>query len=148
MKAGQYFALIAGILFLLVGIMGFIPNLVESPVSNPEVSSVFDRGFGYIMGVIPTNVIHNMIRCLFGVAGILSSISLDSTRTYCRALAVFYGLFAIFGLFPYTNTLFGSVPIYGSDVLLHGLSAAIGAYFGFFASPGLLEISDKSSQNV
>jgi hypothetical protein len=44
-----------------------------------------------------------------------------------------YGLLAILGLIPGTNTLFGLVPIYGHDVWLHALSALIAAYFGFVA---------------
>lgn len=148
MKAGQYFALISGIFFLILGILGFFPGLVYDPGDTSASSAAYDIGYGYIMGAIPTNSIHNTIRVSVGLLGILASISLDSTRTYCRALAVSYGLFAILGLIPYTRTLFGTVPIFGSDVLLHGLSAAIATYFGFFASPGILELSDKTQQKA
>lgn len=147
MKPAQYFALIGGIFFLILGIMGFIPGFVEK-VAGGTLDSVgsYDNGFGFIFGVIPTNATHSIIRITAGLSGILASIALDSTRVYCRAIAVLYGLFAIMGLFPYTNTTFGLAPIYGSDVLLHGLSAAIGFYFGFIAQPGLLELGNNSPQ--
>ena len=147
MKPGQIFALISGIFFLILGIMGFFPNLLQGPVVGSEVSDAYSIGYGMIFGVIPTNSIHNTIRVVAGLSGILASISLDSTRIYCRILAASYGLFAILGLIPYTDTFFGTVPIFGSDVLLHGISAAIATYFGFFASPGLLEISEKPQVN-
>ncbi|MDX2230225.1 MAG: DUF4383 domain-containing protein [Leptolyngbyaceae cyanobacterium bins.349] len=147
MKPAQYFALVAGCLFLIVGILGFIPGVVEK-IDGQTLDSVgaFDNGFGYILGIIPTNALHSIIRIAFGLSGILASIALDSTRVYCRALAIGYGLFAIMGLFPYTNTTFGLIPIYGSDVLLHGISAAIGFYYGFIDQPGLLELGNGRPQ--
>lgn len=147
MKPAQYFALIAGIFFLLLGILGFLPGVVEK-IDGQSLDSVgaFDNGFGYIFGVIPTNAIHSIIRLAFGISGILASISLDSTRVYSRAIAIGYGLFAVMGLFPYTNTTFGLAPIYGSDVLLHAVSAAIGFYFGFIAQPGLVELGNRNTQ--
>lgn len=150
MKPAQYFALIAGVFFLILGLLGFIPGVVEQ-MNGSTLDSVgaFDNNFGYILGVIPTNAIHSILRLAFGISGILASIALDSTRVYCRALAIGYGLFAILGLFPYANTLFGLAPIFGSDVLLHGVSAAIGFYFGFIAQPGLLELgNDKTQQSA
>lgn len=147
MKPAQYFALVTGFFFLILGILGLIPGFVDK-LDGSTLDSVgaFDNGFGYIFGVIPTNTIHSILRLTFGVFGILAAIALDSTRVYSRALAICYGLFAILGLFPYTNTLFGLAPIYGSDVVLHGLSAAIGFYFGFIEQPGLLELGSGNTQ--
>ncbi|MEX0268640.1 DUF4383 domain-containing protein [Leptolyngbyaceae cyanobacterium UHCC 1019] len=147
MKAGQYFALISGIFFLLLGIMGLIPGLVDYGEATSQVSDAYGMGYGYIAGVIPTNGIHAFIRIVVGLSGIAASLALDSARIYSRVVAVSYGLFAVLGLIPYTNTLFGTVPIFGSDVLLHGLSAAIAFYYGFVESPGLLELSKTASSN-
>ncbi len=147
MKPAQYFTLITGCFFLILGILGFIPGFVDK-IDGSTLDSIgaFDNGFGYIFGIIPTNAIHSILRLTFGIFGILASIALDSSRVYSRALALGYGLFAILGLFPYTNTLFGLAPIYGSDVALHGLSAAIGFYFGFIEQPGLLELGSGRTQ--
>lgn len=147
MKAGQYFALISGIFFLLLGIMGLIPGLVDYGEATSQVSDAYTMGYGYIAGVIPTNGIHAFIRIVVGLSGVAASLALDSARVYSRLVAVSYGLFAVLGLIPYTNTLFGTVPIFGSDVLLHGLSAAIAFYYGFVESPGLLELSQTAPNN-
>lgn len=148
MKAGQYFARIIGILFLLVGIMGFIPALLEPAGSLPSSAPNFtvDAGYGYLMGLFPVNVLHNFVHLTVGVLGIFTSFSLDSSRAYARGLAIFYGLLAIMGLIPYANTTFGLIPIFGNDVWLHAGTAAIATYYGFFASPGLLEISADQQQ--
>jgi Domain of unknown function (DUF4383) len=146
MKAGQYFSLIAGFAFLALGIMGLVPGLVHYVDATSSVSDAYGIGYGYIFGSIPTNGNHDFIRIAAGVSGIAAALSLASARAYSRAIAVFYGLFAVLGLIPYTDTLFGTVPIFGSDVLLHGLSAAVAFYFGFIASPGLLELSSNKPQ--
>lgn len=147
MKAGQYFASISGIFFLLLGITGLLPGLVQYSGVTSNASDAYGMAYGYIAGVIPTNGIHAFIRIVVGLLGIAASISLDSSRIYSRLVAVSYGLFAVLGLIPYTNTLFGTVPIFGSDVLLHGLSAAIAFYYGFIESPGLLELSEAASSS-
>lgn len=143
MKAGQYFCLGIGIFFLVLGIMGVIPGLVQYTEANSEASDAYGIAYGYIAGIVPTNSIHDFIRAVVGLSGIAASLSLGSARTYSRALAVFYGLLAVLGLIPYANTFFGTIPIFGSNVLLHGVSAALAFYYGFAASPGLLELSSR-----
>lgn len=148
MKAGQYFALIVGVMYVLVGIMGFIPALVQQPASSAAVSEyandvgqVTSLGFGYLMGIFPINILHNIVHLTVGALGILASISLGSSRLYSGALAIFYGLLTVLGLIPYTNTMFGLVPIFGNDVWLHAVTAAIAFYFGFIAMPDLNQMA-------
>jgi Domain of unknown function (DUF4383) len=147
MKAGQYFALIIGGFFLVLGIIGFIPALVHYTEATSAVSDAYGIRYGYILGIFPINGIHNFIHMVTGVMGIAASLSLGASRIYSRLLAGFYGLLSVLGLIPYTNTLFGTVPIFGSDVLLHALTAVPAFYYGFIASPGLLELSTNPQEN-
>lgn len=148
MKAGQYFALIVGIIFLLVGVAGFIPNLVTPPAADPDAVGLgLTNGYGYLMGLFPINVLHNVVHLTVGILGILGSISLGSARLFSGVLALFYGALAILGLFPATQSTLGLVPIFGNDVWLHALTAAIAAYFGFFATPNLAELGEESIQS-
>ena len=41
------------------------------------------------------------------------------------------GLAAILGAIPATHTLFGFWPLYGADILVHGIFAILGAYYGY-----------------
>lgn len=148
MKAVQSFSLIIGILFLVLGMMGVIPGLVHYVDVTSKASDVYGIGYGYIAGFIPTNGVETFIRIAVGVLGITASISLGSAYVYSRAITVFYGLFAVLGLVPYARTFFGTVPFYGSNVLLHGVSAVLAFYFGFLTSPGLLESSSSSAQRA
>lgn len=123
------FALIFGIVFLLVGIAGFIPGLLAPPHTHPDVA--VDAGYGYLLGLFPVNVLHNIVHILFGLWGLLAYRSATGARNYARGTAIIYGLLVLMGLIPGLNTVFGLVPLFGNDIWLHALLAAIAAYFGF-----------------
>ena len=125
------FALIFGIVYVLVGILGFVPGLTSHHADMPAIT--IDSFYGKILGLFPVNALHNIVHLAIGTWGILASRSVSGARFFGKGLAVFYGLLAILGLLPVTNTLFGLVPIYGHDVWLHALSALVAAYFGFVA---------------
>ncbi|MBD2535035.1 hypothetical protein H6G97_38690 [Nostoc flagelliforme FACHB-838] len=40
------------------------------------------------------------------------------------------------------------IPIFGNDIWLHGITAAIAIYFGFIATPDLLELSSGKSHSL
>lgn len=129
--AARYFALISGILYVLVGISGFIPGMVATPGTGPSLA--VDAGYGYLMGLFPINILHNIVHLAVGFWGLLSYRSYSGARNYGRGLAIFYGLLAVMGLFPVLNTTFGLIPIFSHDVWLHAVTALIAAYFGFMA---------------
>ncbi len=124
------FALVFGIVFLLVGAAGFIPG-VTAPHTHPDVAVT--AGLGLLMGLFAVNVLHNAAHLLFGVWGLLAAKSDGAARTYGKAVAIAYALLMVMGLIPAANlhTTFGLVPLYGHDVWLHAALAAVGAYFGF-----------------
>ena len=124
------FALIFGIVFLIVGAGGFIPGLTDHS-ATPAAGLTQTGGYGHELGLFPVNTLHNIVHILFGVWGVLAYRSYGGARTYFRAVAIIYGLLTILGLLPATNTTFGLVPIYGNDVWLHALLALVAAYFGW-----------------
>lgn len=129
----RLFALISGIVYVLVGVMGFIPGFVTSPVTAPDLA--VDAGYGYLLGLFPINVLHNIVHLAVGFWGLLSYRSYSGSRNYSKGLAIFYGILAIMGFFPILGTTFGLIPIFGHDIWLHALTALIAAYFGFMAKP-------------
>jgi hypothetical protein len=128
------FALIFGIIYLVVGVMGFIPGLVQPAPVAPELE--VSEGFGRLLALFPINFLHNIVHLAVGLWGVLSYRSESGAILFSRSIAIFYGVLAILGLIPVTNTLFGLVPIYSHDVWLHALSALIAAYFGWWAPRG------------
>lgn len=126
----RYFALIAGIIYALVGLLGFVPGTHPLPAgAAPDL--VVDAGYGHLLGLFPINVLHNIVHLAIGVWGIVGYRSLSGAKTFARGLAIFYGLLTVMGLIPGMNTTFGLIPIYGHDVWLHAVTALAAAYFGF-----------------
>lgn len=135
--AVRYCALIIGILFLLVGLAGFVPALTSIPgttassVPLDEATNAYNAGFSYVFGLFPTNLLHNIVHILVGILGIVAYTSLGSARLFNRGFAIAYILLAIMGLLPFAKTTFGLMPIFGNNVWFNALTAAITAYFGF-----------------
>jgi hypothetical protein len=126
----QYFALAMGIIYTLVGILGFIPGLSTHPGAHDYTVTV-DAGYRLLLGLFPINVLHNIVHILIGLAGFAAYRSGSASRTYAQALAVVYLLLAVMGVIPGLNTVFGLIPIFNHDVWLHAGTGLLAAYFGF-----------------
>ena len=124
------FALVWGILFLIVGAAGFVPGLTTAH-SHPDVT--LDAGLGLAAGVFPINYAHNAVHLLFGVWGVIAARSMDAAALYGKVVGVTYAVLTVMGLIPAAKlwTAFGLVPLYGHDVWLHALLAAVAIYYGF-----------------
>lgn len=128
--SSRTFARVFGIVFLLIGIAGFVPG-ITAPHSHPDVT--VDAFLGLELGLFPVNLLHNLVHIAFGVWGLIAASSYDATRGYFRSVSIIYVVLAIMGLITVANlhTTFGLIPLYGNDVWLHALIAAVAAYFGF-----------------
>lgn len=123
------FALLFGIVFLAVGVLGFVPGMVHPPAGGHPVTMT--QYYGDLLGLFPVNLLHNVVHILFGLWGIAASRSLGGAVAYARGVALIYALLTILGLIGATNTTFGYIPIYGNDVWLHAGLAIVAAYFGW-----------------
>ena len=112
----QKIARVFGVALLVVGILGFVPAAVTD---------------GKLFGIFPVNTFHNVVHILLGLWGLAGSGSFAGAVAYLRAQAMIYGLLAVLGLIPATDTLFGLVPLHGADVALHAVLAAIAAWAGW-----------------
>jgi len=130
-------ALSLGILYLFLGIAGFLPGFVSLPTGTSEVPAwatrlLFPDGYGYVLGLFPTNFFHDALRIAVGVLGIAATTSLSGSLVFNQGFAIVYGAMVIFGLLPFTNTLFGLMPLFGNNIWFNALTAAAAAYYGFF----------------
>ena len=133
--ATRYFALVWGIVFLMIAAGGLIPGMwVPAPAHYQHIA--VDSMYGAALGTFPVNILHNIIHLLFGLWGVLAYRGYDSARTYAKVVAIAYAMFAVMGLIPTLDTTFGLVPLFGNDVWLHVLLAAPAAYFGFVRNEG------------
>lgn len=126
------FALVYGIVFLVVGVAGFIPGLV-TPFGPTDPELTVTAGAGRLFGLFPVNLLHNLVHVVFGLWGLFAYRTLPASRGYAKAVAVIYGLFVVMGFIPGLMTTFGLVPLHSHDIWLHLLLAGVAAYFGFVA---------------
>lgn len=128
------FALFGGIVMVLMGVFSllFAGSMVELPPLMNEVS------YGLFLGMFPMNIFNKVALLVIGAAGIASALAkftaLPASIRWSRAVMMVMGVLTILGLFPQTNTLGGYWPLFGGEILAHGVFALLGGYFGYALS--------------
>ncbi|HSK18295.1 MAG TPA: DUF4383 domain-containing protein [Longimicrobiales bacterium] len=123
-STAQLGALIFGIVFLLVGILGlFVPNGMGMEADMETA--------GLLFGLFPVNLVHNIVHLAFGVWGLVASRTHPASRSYGRIGAIAYGALVVIAFL--SPTLFGLAPIGGNDIWLHAVLALGLAYIGYAA---------------
>lgn len=129
-------ALVIGVIFLILGLAGFVPGLTFIPEATAKPVDIYPGpGYGYVFGLFPTNYFHSAIGVIVGLWGIAGFLSLGGAIAFHQIFTVLYVLQAVLGLFPATNTLFGMMPLYGSNVVLSLVMVAVTYFYGF-VKPG------------
>ncbi len=124
------FALAYGIIFIIVGVAGFFAAF-RSPYPVTDPALLITANQGYLFGLFPVNVLHNLVHLAFGIWGIAVYKSASGSLAYARSVEIIYAIFVIMGLIPVLNTAFGLVPLHAHDIWLHILLAVGAAYFAY-----------------
>src|SRR4051794_29750210 len=93
-SAIQKAALAVGAVFLLVGILGFIPGVTTD---YSDMSFAGQNG-AKLLGIFEVNVLHNIVHLLFGFAGIAAASSFSSSRTYLIGGGIVYAIVFLYGV--------------------------------------------------
>ena len=126
----RYFALTIGIVYLFLGTLGFFSGMVAEPlIDAPPMAA--DTGYGYLFGLFPVNVLHNVVHLTVGILGLIAYRGLAQSIRFARGLAMTFAVLAVLGVLPWASTAFGLIPLFGPNVWLHALTAAAAAYFGY-----------------
>ncbi|MBC7428557.1 MAG: DUF4383 domain-containing protein [Bacteriovorax sp.] len=129
------FALIGGVVMLVMGCLALVPVL-NSGVDTLPVLYV-NTSYGLFLDLFPMNILNKVALIIFGLAGMACYFAKDQSFRYSKIFSktVFWvmGALAILGLFPQTNTLSGYWPLFGYEVIAHGIFAVMGGYFGYLA---------------
>ena len=119
----QLAALVVGIVFLLVGIAGFIPGITTN---YSELTFAGHHSGAMLLGVFAVSVLHNIVHLLFGVAGIALARSFSGARNYLIGGGVVYALLWLYGLVIDKGSSANFVPVNAADDWLHfGLAVAM-----------------------
>lgn len=122
----KLFALYGGFLMLFLGVSALIPGLEGSAANLPDLK--VETSYGLFLGLLPINIFNKMALIVFGIWGIASSRQnlMNYSVNYSKVVFFVMGTLAILGVFPQTNTLGGLWPLFGGEVIAHGLFAIIG----------------------
>ncbi|MGW5685719.1 DUF4383 domain-containing protein [Nonomuraea sp. NPDC003754] len=112
----QLAALVVGAVFLLVGVLGFIPGIT----THYHALAVAGPGSGaLLLGLFQVSVLHNVVHLLFGVAGILLARTWAGARGYLIVGGVVYLLLWVYGLLIGHHSPANFVPVNVADNWLH-----------------------------
>jgi hypothetical protein len=136
------FARVIGVIFMGVGVLGFIPGLKSPPpLAAPHL--MIEGGYGLLLGWFPVNWAHNLVHLGIGIGGWSASHSMADARGFARGLTIFYAGLTVMGVVPALNSMFGVIPLFGHDIWLHAGTAAPAAYFGFGQRMEAMEIRER-----
>ena len=92
----QKLALMFGAVFLVVGILGFVPGITTNLYEGLDFAG--NNGNAELLGLFQVSVLHNIVHLLFGIAGLALARTWDGARTFLIGGGVVYLLLWLLGL--------------------------------------------------
>ncbi|MBV9822771.1 MAG: DUF4383 domain-containing protein [Actinobacteria bacterium] len=105
-----------GAVFLLVGVLGFIPGITTH--YGDMTFAGHDSG-AKLIGLFQVSVLHNIVHLLFGIAGIAMARQARTAYLYLVGGGVIYLVLWIYGLIVDQNSNGNFVPVNTADNWLH-----------------------------
>ena len=124
----QSAALLVGVVFLLVGILGFIPGITTH---YSDLSFAGHNSDAKLLGLFETSILHNIVHLLFGVAGIALSRTWDGARTFLIGGGLIYLVLFVYGAIFHGEKGSNWIPVNWADNILHLLLGAGMIVVGF-----------------
>ena len=112
----QTAAMVVGAVFLLVGILGFIPGVTSNYAALGAAGPMSEA---LLLGVFQVSILHNIVHLLFGVAGIVMARSATQSRNYLIGGGVLYLILWLYGLLVPHDSNANFVPFNTADNWLH-----------------------------
>ncbi|SDC23204.1 protein of unknown function [Geodermatophilus telluris] len=112
----QTLSLVFGVVYLLVGIVGFFVTGFDSFADNAQDEMLL---------IFMINPLHNIVHIVIGLAGIALSRTLAGARTYGWLLAVGYAAAFVYGLIAIGQS-WDFLNVNAADNVLHVATAIVG----------------------
>jgi Domain of unknown function (DUF4383) len=112
----QLAATVVSAVFLLVGILGFIPGVT----TNYDQLSLAGHGSGALLfGLFAVSVLHNLVHAAFGVVGLVLARTATGARNFLIWGGVVYAVLWLYGLLIDHGSDANFVPVNSADNWLH-----------------------------
>ena len=109
-------AAVVGAVFLLVGVLGFVPGITSS---YSDLTFAGHNSQAKLLGIFQVSILHNLVHVLFGVAGLALSRSRDTARSFLVGGGAIYLVLWLYGLVVGQNSSANFVPVNTADDWLH-----------------------------
>jgi len=107
---------VVGAVFLLVGVLGFIPGVTTDYDSLTFAGHHSDAK---LLGIFQVSILHNIVHLLFGVAGIVMARAFSTAKLFLVGGGVIYLVLWIYGLLIDMDSSANFVPVNTADNWLH-----------------------------
>jgi hypothetical protein len=109
-------ARLVGIVFLVVGVLGFVPGITSNFGDMTFAGHMSDAK---LLGIFQVSILHNIVHLLFGVAGLALSNTASRAKLYLIVGGVIYLVLWIYGLVIGMDSSANFVPVNSADNWLH-----------------------------
>lgn len=113
---GQTFALVFGVVYLIVGVLGFLSTGFDNFAADSNDKLL----------IFEVNPLHNIVHILIGAMWVAGARTAESAKQVNMIIGVAYLLVALLGIFGLLDDLINNN---GADVGLHLVSGAAALYF-------------------
>ena len=111
------FAILFGVVFLVVGALGFVPAVAPNEM---------------LLGIFHVNAAHNVVHLLSGAIALACGFASEgASRLYFRIFGIVYGLVAALGFYQGDRHLLGLISNNMADTWLHVGIALVSLILGF-----------------
>ncbi|NWF25814.1 DUF4383 domain-containing protein [Streptomyces sp. PKU-EA00015] len=112
----QQAAMLVGAVFLVVGILGFIPGVTTD---YDTMKFAEHDSQAKLLGLFQVSILHNIVHLLFGIAGLLMARTAAAARLFLVGGGLVYLVLWVYGLIIDHDSAANFVPVNTADNWLH-----------------------------
>ncbi|SCG74167.1 protein of unknown function [Micromonospora inositola] len=106
----------AGVVLLIVGVLGFIPGITSN---FDDLYFAGHESDAKLLGLFQVSVLHNIVHLLYGIAGLALSRTVSGARTYLIGGGAIYLVLWLYGVVVDHSSGANFIPVNGADDWLH-----------------------------
>lgn len=112
----QIAAFLVGAVFLLVGVLGFVPGITTD---YDMLSFAGHHSEAKLLGLFNVSVLHNIVHLAFGIAGVMLARTIGAARIFLIGGGLIYAVLWLYGLVIDQDSPANFVPVNTADNWLH-----------------------------
>jgi hypothetical protein len=112
----QKASMVVGAVFLLVGVLGFIPGITGN---YDQLGFAGHHSEALLLGLFQVSALHNIVHLLFGAAGLALARTAAGARSFLLYGGIIYLVLFVYGLVIPQDSDGNFVPLNGFDNVLH-----------------------------